>query len=272
MTTDILLTCLRSIRPPAAVEEWLLADKAAPPAGLEAYGEYGRGIRDLLTGLGVLSESGEVVSPMAYYFLQSLIASLRDGAANAEAWQGLAGQPCAGTGARLVHLLEEYRMSCSTDPSPLRKVQTVIAVIKARRGGEDVYLMQYDDKAEQFQPIGGKQEAFDADSAAALTRELCEELLIPSLRPGTDFQIRAIAEHIRFNEVSASVHVLTQYDHSFYHLTDIRFPIVTDGATRWISQVELDRGQTHDGRAITVLLNQYIPGVLPTLTYSVTPV
>ncbi len=265
MTFDALLTCLRSIQPPANVEEWLLADKSDSPVDVQ--GEYARGVQDVLRALGVLSADAPT-SPMAYYFIQSLLALARDSAPVTEAWQGLAGEGCTGTGARLLHLLEDYRRLCTPEPEPLRKVQTVIAVIKARRGADDVYLMQYDAKAEQFQPIGGKQELFDASSEAALTRELCEELVIPSLTPGTDFQIRPIAEHIKFNEVSASVHVLTQYDHSFYHLTDIRFPLVMDSITRWISQAELDAGRTADGKAITALLSNYIPGVLPTLGYS----
>jgi hypothetical protein len=273
MTIDALLACLRSIRPPEGVEEWLIADKLELPGGMEAaYGDYGRGIRDVLIGLGVLTASGDPVSPTAYYFIQSLLASVRDSTLNAGAWQGLAGDACSGFGARLVHSLEEHRLLCGAPPTPLRKVQTVIAIIKGQRAGEDVYLMQYDGKAEQFQPIGGKQELYDADSTAALTRELCEELAISTLTPGTDFKIQPIKEHSQLNEVSASIHVVTQYDHSFYHLTDIRFPVVTDQLTRWLSWAEMEACRTSDGLAITSLLHNYLPGVLPTLGYSlVTP-
>ena len=61
-------------------------------------------------------------------------------------------------------------------------IEAVIGIIKARRGDDDVYLMQYDEKAEQFQPIGGKREAFDVSTHAALTRELCEELALDNLK------------------------------------------------------------------------------------------
>lgn len=268
MSSDALLACLRTIRPPADVEEWLRIsdprlDDAAPSQ------DYRQAIRDMLAVFGVLSgETDEVTSPMAYYFVQSLLHSVQSGALTPDMWRGLTGEDCAGSGARLVHFLEENRLACSPRPTPLRIIRAVIGVIKARRGGEDVYLMQYDHKAEQFQPIGGKQEASDASSEAALTRELCEELSLTDLTPGKDFRIQPLAEHVQFMEVSASVHVVTQYDHGFYHLTDIRFPLHTDHDTRWISASDLAAGKTDDGYAISPLLDEYMPGLLATLPYS----
>jgi 8-oxo-dGTP pyrophosphatase MutT (NUDIX family) len=164
--------------------------------------------------------------------------------------------------------LEETRLACSPNPTPLRIIRAVIAVIKARRSDEDVYLMQYDHKAEQFQPIGGKQEVTDASSEAALTRELCEELSLANLTPGQDFRLRPLVEHVQLMEVSASVHVVTQYDHGFYHLTDIRFPLKTDHATRWIGASELAEGKTRDGLAVSSLIDDTLPGILTTLPYS----
>src|SRR5438128_10325271 len=108
------------------------------------------------------------------------------------------GEGCAGSGTRIVHLLQDSRLACSVNPTPLRTIRAVMAVIKARRGDEDVYLMQYDHKAEQFQPIGGKQEVTDASSEAALTRELCEELALANLTPGEDFRIRSLVAPFEF--------------------------------------------------------------------------
>jgi 8-oxo-dGTP pyrophosphatase MutT (NUDIX family) len=210
---------------------------------------------------------------MAYYFVQSLVQLARDGALTPDSWQGLMGEGCAGSGARIVHLLEETRMTCSANPTPLRIIRAVMAVIKGRRGDEDVYLMQYDHKAEQFQPIGGKQELTDASSEAALTRELCEELSLASLSPGQDFHVRPLVEHVKFTEISASVHVVTQYDHGFYHLTDIRFPLKSDHATRWITASELADGKTRDGLSVSSLMDDTMPGLLTALPYSLsTPV
>jgi hypothetical protein len=205
---------------------------------------------------------------MAFYFVQSLMHTIAEGSLTAESWQRLAGDVCGGVGARLVDLMESNRLACSPEPTPLRIIQVVTAVIKARRADGDVYLMQYDDKAEQFQPIGGKQETTDSSNQAALIRELCEELTIPGLIPGEDCRIHPIVEHALILEVSNSLHVLTQYDHSFYHLTEVRFPINIDHITRWISASELMARKTHDGYAITSLFEDHLPGVLPTLGYS----
>ncbi len=268
MTTGALMDCLQALRIPDGVEEWLRPEEAAPST--RSSHDYRRGVNDVLAALGALSaETGELTSPMAYYFVRSLLASLHDGTLNAASWQGLPDDACAGTGARLVRLLEENRLACCDNPTPLRVVRAVTAVIKALRGSEDVYLMQYDTKARQFQPIGGKQELYDADSIAALTRELCEELAIDGIQADQDFKSVPLAENVRVNEVSASLHILTQYDHSFYHLTDVKFPLITDSITRWLTAAEMFAGKTNDGLAVTTLFEDFIPGILPTLGYSI---
>lgn len=261
-----LIASLRTIQPPDGVEEWLRFEVAddAPD------GDYSRAVRDLLTALGVLSpDTGQVTSPAAFYLIQSLLWSIRDGAFSAESWQGLVQDSCGGAGMRLVDMLEHNRLQCAASPTPLRVIEAVMAVIKARRNGEDVYLMQYDEKAGQFQPIGGKREVFDASAEAALTREICEELALDGLIAGKDFQLRPVIEHIRVKEVSASVHVVTAYDHSFYHLTDVRFPLVTDGLTQWITAAELAARRSRDGRPISVLLEEHRPGAMAALGYSI---
>ena len=274
MNRDQLLACLQSIPAPTDVEEWLVKDHrssspSSPASSQDVQGDYDRAVRDLLVALGVLSaESGAPTSPMAYYFVQSLSYAILDRALTPESWRSLPDEGCAGSGARLVHLLEETRLTCATSPTPLRVVRAVTAVIKARHGDQDVYLMQYDHKARQFQPLGGKQEAFDADGVAALTRELCEELNITSLTPGQDFAVHPLTQNVQVSEVSASVHVLTRYDHSFYHLSDIRFPLPIDSTTRWLTAAEMVAGRTTDGYAVTSLFEDYLPGILPTLGYS----
>lgn len=260
---NALLASLRAINKPEAIEEWLLSDLEPQPS-IAVPEDYRRGVYDVLRALGVL-EGENPVSPMAYYLIQSLIASLRDGAFTPAMWQGLVSQECEGTGARLTHLLETHRMECVEDPTPLRAIRAVVAVIKARRGNESVYLMQWDDKAEQFQPIGGKREAFDKDNEDTLVRELHEELLLTGLKNGVDFTIKPIREGVKLHTVSATVHLMTQYEHNFYQLTNIRFPFTTDHNTRWLTSDELANGKTHDGKKVSSLLNTYLPGMLDSL-------
>jgi hypothetical protein len=267
MNTENLLASLQSIAAPAGIEEWLITDHGISSGSPSP--DYVQAVCDVLTALGVLTtDTGEAASPLAFYFIQSLVLSVRDGALSSAHWQGLPGEGCAGTGAQLLHLIEQNRLTCAEAPTPQRIVRAVTAVIKARHAEQDVYLMQYDDKARQFQPIGGKQELTDANAEAALTRELCEELVIAKLVPGQDFNLRPLLQHVKTDEVSASLHVITRYDHSFYHLTDIRFPLNTDSNTRWLTASELSAGKTRDGLAVTTLFEQYMPGILPTLGYS----
>jgi 8-oxo-dGTP pyrophosphatase MutT (NUDIX family) len=268
MSQDALIACLQAYPRPEDAEAWILADQIAQPE-MDVPEAYRRAVQDMLIALGAISaQTGQFTSPVAYYFVQSLLCAFRDGALKADAWTGSLADECAGTGARLVRLLESHRLACVDSPTPLRRVQAVMAIIKARRAGTDAYLMQYDRMAAQFQPLGGKREAADASNASALTRELCEELEIERLAAGEDFNIHPLIEHIKINTVSASLQVLTQYDHSFYHLTDIRFPIHTDSTTRWITAVELAAGKTADGYAISRLMDEHLPGILATLGYS----
>lgn len=269
MTLNVLVACLRSYARPAGVEEWVQVagpPQAAEPVVPEAYRQA---VHDLLVGLGIIdSETGAYSSPMAYYFVQSLISTLHDAALTPQSWLGVPGDPCTGIGAQLVRLLESHRADCVPLPTPLRSVSVVMAIIKAQRGDDDAYLMQYDRGARQFQPIGGKREAFDASNEAALTREICEELAIDALTPGEDFIIQPLIEHARVNTISASLHILTQYDHSFYHLRGVRFRLDTDSDTRWITAAEVAAGRTRDGLAITPLIAEHLRDLLPGLSYS----
>lgn len=268
---DRLLACLRSFARPAEVEAWLVDGKspAQGSGGPPIPPEYRQAVHDLLAVLGVISpQTGHIASAMGYHFVQSLLRTAEENALTPDNWQGAPGEGCSGTGASMVQLIEKHRLTCIPDAEPLRLIQAVMAIIKARRGNTDVYLMQYDHGARQFQPIGGKREASDTDNEATLVRELHEELSLERVRPGHDFRVEMVAEHVRIRAISASTQILTHYEHSFYQLLDVRFPLNTDALTRWISATELANGRTEDGYAISMILDDYLPGILPRLTYS----
>jgi 8-oxo-dGTP pyrophosphatase MutT (NUDIX family) len=272
-----LLACLAALPRPTDAEEWV-AD-APLDASTPVPTAYRQGVQDLLTALGVLSTDGDAegrprfTSPMSYYLVRSLIALLQD-AAQAQhplsyAWQGRASQPCEGLGARFVNLIESYRADCLPSPTPLREIRAVAAVIKARHDGQDAFLMQYDPQAEQFQLIGGKREVYDADDEAALVRELCEELNLASVTPGSDVRLHLLLEQRGEQKVSATTQLMTRYSHSFFHLMEVRFPLLTDQHTRWLTLPELDAGRAADGRTISKLLDALPAGMLAALPYSV---
>jgi len=263
----MLLACLGAYHRPANVESWVHAEDegTTPPQIPEA---YRRAVDDLLSSLGLVT-NGEFTSPMAYYFVQSLKFALRENVLSGNAWTGPIADTCTGLGARLVRTLESFRVGCSENPTAQRSVQAVMGIIKARRNGQDVYLMQFDPGANQFQPLGGKRELSDASNEAALARELSEELNLEPLMDGRDFNLRPLIENVRMHSVSASLHIVTAYEHSFYHVVDIRFPLHTDENTRWITADELRARKTNDGLKISSLMDDYLPGVLPTLEHSI---
>jgi 8-oxo-dGTP pyrophosphatase MutT (NUDIX family) len=230
-------------------------------------------VYDVLRALGVLgADTDTVASPVGYYFIQSVIALMDDstqaGHDLSAGWQANINSVCGGLGARLVHALEAYRMRCVPSPTPLRKVSAVMAVITAQHDGQPVFLMQYDDKANQFQPLGGKREAFDRDSEAALLRELSEELEWPPLTPGEHLSLRPLSENRTEQQVSATLQVITQYDHSFYLVTDLRLVPATDHDTRWLTLAEVQACQTQDGRSVTTLLRDILADQSGPLPYS----
>ncbi|MCC7206087.1 MAG: NUDIX hydrolase [Anaerolineae bacterium] len=263
-----LLHSLSAYPRPQGSETWIAPPDIAshaPDGGVPD--EYRRALDDLLTALGLLSAPDgsppTPSSPSAYYFLQSLIHGIREGAF-AGMWRESGGQP-EPTGRAWLGLAEAQRLISAPDATPLRSVRAVMGIIKTVRGGQALYLMQYDHGARQYQPIGGKVEADDENNVAALAREMSEELNLPPLVAGRDFDASPLKEHVRYRTISASLNVLTEYEHSFYHLRRLHFAPALDEDTVWLSADELSAGRARDGRAISPLLFDNLAPVLPSL-------
>ncbi len=258
MSFETLIASLRRLTQPADGDSASVVPNA-----------YEDALRDLFKALGILSSDAQRFSTRtAHFFAQSLLRCVEEEALTASAWHGTPDEPCSGIGALLTQALEQHRRVCSPHPQPLRVIRAVAAIIKARRNGEDVYLMQYDEPARQFQPLGGKRERGDDSNAATLVRELREELFMDHLLPGRDFTLYPLVEGIRETSVSDSVYVLSAYEHSFYQLLDVRFTLPTDNQTRWLTIYELVSGQTHDGLKVSRLIATYLAEILPSLRYS----
>lgn len=256
MSLETLIAALRHIAQAAE------RDSAVPSA-------YQSALRDLLTGIGVLNHDGQTFSSAtAHFFVQSLVRCLEEQALTSAAWRGAPEEPCSGIGALLTQSLERHRRECSPQAEPLRVIRTSVAIIKAQRNGEDVYLMQYDAPARQFQPIGGKREASDESSAATLIRELREELNMEHLTPERDFTLYPLVEGVREMSISESAYVLSAYEHNFYQLLNVRFQVAETDTTRWLTTDELISGHTHDGRRVSRLIANHLAEILPTLRYS----
>ncbi len=221
---------------------------------LHAGSDYARGVLDLLRLLGLISGRDAPADEVAAMFMESLRAHLLDGVVVGLRWGDLEAQGVRGVD--ILRAVEAARAAAVASPTPARNVRVVQAVIKARRGGEDFYLMQYDAHAGCYQPLGGKQEAGDADSAAALRRELMEELGLAA-PPGPDrCTLTLIRAAWQKTALSATYGVLTRYTMDFYAVSEVRFPLTPGEGTRWLSRAEIAARCAADGRAITPIYEE----------------
>jgi 8-oxo-dGTP pyrophosphatase MutT (NUDIX family) len=221
--------------------------------------DYARGVLDVLALMGLIRMGQGHAVPadeVAAMVLNSLQAHLQDGVAVGLGWGDLdAKMP---RGVDILRAIEEARLQRVPHPSPARVVRAVEAVIKARQGGQDLYLMQYDLHAGRFQPIGGKQEPHEHDLGDTLRREIAEELKL-SAPPGPDeCTLSLLRDDWQVTVLSATYGVLTRYTIAFYALSRVRFPIQTDQDTCWLTREEIAAGRSHDGRAIS---SAYVEGL-----------
>ena len=221
---------------------------------LHAGSDYARGVLDVLRLLGLISGHDAPSDEVAAMFIESLRAHLADGVVVGLRWGDLDAQGLRGVD--ILRAIETARAAAVTSPTPARTVRIAQAVIKGRRGSEDLYLMQYDAHAGCYQPLGGKQDAGDADSAAALRRELMEELRLDAL-PGPDLcTLTLLRADWQKTAPSPTYGILTRYSADFYTVSAIRFPIALTGGTRWIARAEIAARRTADGKAITSLYEE----------------
>lgn len=228
---------------------------------LSAGSAYAQGALDLLALLGLVHlEDGRAVpvDPVAAMVIGSLRAHLADGVCIDLPWGELDGDGLRGVD--ILRAIEASRVARVPQPTPARVVQVAQAVIKSQRqeGGvsEDFYLMQYDPHAGRYQPIGGKREPDDSDMMGALRREIGEELQL-GCPPGPDeCRLTLLGDGWVEKSLSATYGVLTQYSFSFYQVSNVSFPIVTDDATRWLTRAEVIAGRASDGRTITPIYQQ----------------
>jgi 8-oxo-dGTP pyrophosphatase MutT (NUDIX family) len=186
--------------------------------------------------------------------LESLMAHLVDGVTVGFAWEDLGAAQLRGVD--FLRAVEQARAAAVPEPTPGRVVSVVQAVFKARLGSQDAYLMQYDEHAGRYQPIGGKVDFGDADSADALRREMMEELRLKAIPSRYDCPLEPVLTGWFTTEISATYGVLTAYTVDFYAATSVRFFIDTDINTRWLTRDEIAAGRAADGRAITTIYQQ----------------
>lgn len=228
--------------------------------------DYARGVLDLLGLLGLVEPSADGLQPggeVASMVLASLRAHLADGVSVGLRWNDLDGQGLRGVD--VLHAVEAARDEAVEPATPGRTVRVVQSVFKGRRGGEDVYLMQYDRPAGRYQPIGGKQDPEDASPEAALRREVMEELGLTAV-PGPEvLALVPLEPPWQTRELSATYGILTAYEMRFFVVSEVGFRVPVDDETRWLTRAEVERGTADDGRAISPAYQHGLDGGLARL-------
>lgn len=117
------------------------------------------------------NESVQASTTVGWYFLKSMAEYVAGDAPIFDNWERLTVSRKSErtlslpSGPQLFYLMENRRMERHRNPACLREIQVAQINIKARsrRAGGDLYLVQYDDRSDDFQLTGGRRRTSDAD-------------------------------------------------------------------------------------------------------------
>ncbi|HHB90883.1 MAG TPA: NUDIX hydrolase [Anaerolineae bacterium] len=244
------------------VAAWLRAipqsrHEPLPPRELPHGELVGMGLPILLETWGAveLTDVGiRATSQPAYYFLHSLAAWLEAPGHVIEDWSEEHGaRPGEGLkhGTSLVFLLEQERFRRDPDAPPIRFTR-VAEVLIVRPADPPMFLVQWDERAGQYQIIGGRQKTnkdWEEPIEQTAIRELEEELCYQVSYKAGDFQLAFLAAFEGDKRLSPSFGALTAYQFTFFHARDLP-PIELCPLNRWVTRAELLVGRTHDGQPV----------------------
>ncbi|EFE78389.1 hypothetical protein P376_0224 [Streptomyces sp. HCCB10043] len=222
-----------------------------------------------------------VISRQAAYFLRGLAAYLRSGHEMLDNWEraGAAAGPYTNhqvlAGPQFLYLAESRRLSLDPDATPLREVDVVQVVVKARRrgrGGQAHYLLQYDERARQYQLPGGHIRTSDADHRTAAIRELEEELAGYYYDPDRD--VLTNLGMIEAVQPSRTFGAVTAYRVTFFQLKTESDHLPLGPGSHWTPEEQILAPAFRIGQAslnVTALaqLDTTLPGGLKGLPLSV---
>ena len=118
---------------------------------------------------------------------------------------------------------------------------------------EEWFLHQWDNRAEQFQLIGGRQRP-DETPLNAAAREFFEEAAATNLVHNRDFRlVELTAQPIHHDELSRTYGAITRYEYCVYWATFSSFEVLLPSDVEWISMTEMRAGKTANGRNVASL-------------------
>lgn len=217
-------------------------------------------------------------SETATYFLRSLSRYLRQNLTLVSNWEregigeDLRIVDALASGAHFVYLMEYKRVSKCKDTKAIRQVELSVTPIKAKVRGKrgPLYLVQYDEKAHQFQPIGGRKRSSDSNALTVMRREIPEELAKNRLEFEKDFTLQELTR-FQGRVISRTYGAYTDYYMTVYQTLFKRSQLVLGPNDRWVTLGEIQEKRTKDGMRISSILcdiDRELPGGLMRLSLS----
>jgi 8-oxo-dGTP pyrophosphatase MutT (NUDIX family) len=160
----------------------------------------------------------------------------------------------------LLKALEERRLTISKEfdiPLSASREQTCSVVLfKTAHVGTTYLLHQWDQRAERYQLIGGKQRANENHETTA-TREVLEELRNANLVPDkTLFISKCRIAPVEYWEISRTYGALTRYELHVFNAIVTQRELKTSESDLWISLQEALDGRTFSGAPIAPLVER----------------
>ena len=217
----------------------------------------------------------------SFWLLKSLALYIRKGGTFIPNWNekiGI-GESCIPSlilrsGSQLVYQMEYRRIQELNDKTPIRFVKVSQAIIKAKIRGcsKPMYLVQYDEKALQFQLIGGRKDSVDLDALSVMKREINEELTQNNLVFQKDYELKKLAPELKVKYLSYTVGAYSEYHFTIYQIFYNRAQLILGQNDRWITYSELVSGRVKQGTRVHAIyieeLDIQLPGGLDSLPLS----
>ncbi|MFC2146699.1 hypothetical protein ACFLRT_04990, partial [Acidobacteriota bacterium] len=168
------------------------------------------------------------------------------------------------SGAHLVYQMEHQRVIKLNDCTPIRVVKVSQAIIKAKIRGHSkpVYLVQYDDKALQFQLIGGRRKSTENDALSVMIREIDEELTKNHLVFQKDYELKELVPDLKYCELSRTFGAYTEYHFTIYQMFIKRSQIILGPNDRWVTLEEMLSGMDKTGISVALRYGKKLDEIL----------
>jgi len=140
----------------------------------------------------------------------------------------------------------------------MRQSEAAVALIHRQQDGQALWLAQWNDKWQAYNLVSGHRR-HDETFRDCLVREIEEEL---HLSEGTDYRVSAESPtQLEFMGFSESTQTETRYIMELFNveLSPGAYPRVeTDSANRWLTEAEIQAGQTQDGQSVSPTMKRLL--------------